>query len=206
MTLRRLVIYVSIMDQEKRKEILEKGLSLILKRGYYGTGIQEIADAAGIPKGSFYNYFKSKEQFAIDLLDYSVRGLVEQLEDALTDDAIPAIQRLERLHKGVAYRYIRDQFMSFGYLASMLSLEMAHTNGPVIAAVDQAFVRMKEALRRILQEAKDAGHVRASLHVEKLAEFIQNAWYGALIRTRASGTIIPLDIFYDISMELLQVR
>lgn len=48
------------MGPEKENEILQKGLDLILPKGYCGTGIQEIADAAEIPKGSFYNYFESK--------------------------------------------------------------------------------------------------------------------------------------------------
>ena len=192
------------MDDLKKTEILDRGLELILKKGYFGTGIQEIADRSGIPKGSFYNYFKSKEQFAIELLDHCVRGILEQLVEVLTDDAIPSIQRLERLHKGVSYEHIRKGFESFGYLASILSLEMAHTDGPVVKALNQAFERIKEPLRRCLQEARDAGSIDPKLDVAKLAEFIQNAWYGALVRTRASDSFIPLDSFYEMSMELLR--
>jgi len=192
------------MRNGKKEMILEKGLELILKKGYYGTGIQEIADATGIPKGSFYNYFKSKEQFAIDLLNYSVNGIMEELEGVLTDESIPSIQRLERLHKGVTYDHIRRGFRSFGYLASILSLEMAHTDGPVVKAINAAFERMKEPLRRCLQEAKEAGDINPATTVEKLAEFIQNAWYGALVRTKASNSFLPIDIFYDVSMELLK--
>ena len=192
------------MVNKKKKEILEKGLELILQKGYYGTGIQEIADAAGIPKGSFYNYFKSKERFAIDLLDYNASFILEQLEGVLTDQATPSIQRLERLHKGVAYNHIKEGFISFGYLTSILSLEMAHTNGPIVKAINTAFERIKQPLRRCLLEAKESGDVDPLLDIDRLSEFIQNAWYGALVRTKASKTIIPLDIFYDMSMKLLR--
>jgi len=192
------------MANEKKKEILQKGLELILQKGYYGTGIQEIADAAGIPKGSFYNYFKSKEKFAIDLLDDHVSVILEQLEEVLTDQTTPAIQRLERLHKGLAYNYIKEGFMAFGYLTSILSLEMAHTNGPIVEAINAAFERIKEPLRQCLLEAKESGDVDPVLDIDRLAEFIQNAWYGALVRTRAKKTTIPLEIFYDMSMQLLQ--
>ena len=61
------------MANDKKKDILGRGLELILKKGYYGTGIQEIADSAGIPKGSFYNYFKSKEE-----LEECIKGILNE--------------------------------------------------------------------------------------------------------------------------------
>lgn len=191
------------MDNEKKEEILKKGLELILKKGYYGTGIQEIADTAGIPKGSFYNYFKSKEQFAIELLEESTSALQKQLDRVLNDQTIPSIKRLERLHKGVTYGYIKEGFISFGYLASILSLEMASTDSPITKAINRAFDRIKEPLSHCLQEAKETGDIDPSFDIDKLTEFIQNAWYGALVRTKASKTVIPLDIFYEISMTLI---
>jgi len=50
-------------NKEIRKKLLEAGVSIFIDQGYHGTGIQEVVDKAGIPKGSFYNYFKSKEDF-----------------------------------------------------------------------------------------------------------------------------------------------
>jgi len=191
------------MANDKKQEILETGLELILKKGYYGTGIQEIADAAGIPKGSFYHYFKSKERFAIELLEENTSALLKQLVRVLNDQTIPSIKRLERLHKGLTHSYIKEGFISFGYLASILSLEMASTDSPITIAINRAFDRIKEPLWRCLQEAKETGDIDPSFDIDKLAEFIQNAWYGALVRTKASKTVIPLDIFYEISMTLL---
>jgi len=192
------------MDNKKKKEILDRGLDLILRKGYYGTGIQEIADAAGIPKGSFYNYFKSKERFAIELLDQSVSRILEQLDEIFSNQTIPSIKKLQQLHKGVTYNYIKENFISFGYLASILSLEMAHTNGPVIEAVNTAFDRIIQPLKQCLSEAKEVGDIDPSSDVDMLAEFLQNAWYGALVRTKAIRTVIPLDVFYDMSMEILK--
>ena len=52
-------------QDDKRSSILDAGAALMLRKGYHGTGIQKIVDAAGVPKGSFYNYLKSKEDFAL---------------------------------------------------------------------------------------------------------------------------------------------
>ena len=51
-----------------KEQILEAGMSLMYSHGYNAAGIQDIANAAGVPKGSFYNYFKSKEDFVSEVL------------------------------------------------------------------------------------------------------------------------------------------
>ena len=55
-------------NPETRSRLLERGADLICSRGFNAIGLQEITDAAGVPKGSFYNYFDSKEAFAVEIL------------------------------------------------------------------------------------------------------------------------------------------
>jgi len=50
-----------------RKRIIETGAAIIHRKGFNHTGIQEILNAAKVPKGSFYNYFKSKEDFGLQI-------------------------------------------------------------------------------------------------------------------------------------------
>ena len=57
----------------KRVRILDAGTELMLRKGYHGTGIQQIVDAAGVPKGSFYSYFKSKEDFVLAAMEHTSR-------------------------------------------------------------------------------------------------------------------------------------
>ena len=56
---------------DKRDLILAQGAHLMTRRGYHGTGVLDIVQAAGIPKGSFYHYFASKEDFAVQALERS---------------------------------------------------------------------------------------------------------------------------------------
>mgnify|MGYP000132608583 CR=1 FL=1 len=53
-----------------KEDIINAGMELMLLRGYGGTGIKEITDKLGIPKGSFYNHFKNKEIFGLEVLDH----------------------------------------------------------------------------------------------------------------------------------------
>ena len=53
-----------------REEIIRKGAELIHAQGFNATGLQQILQTAGIPKGSFYFYFKSKEAFGLEIINY----------------------------------------------------------------------------------------------------------------------------------------
>ena len=67
-------------NKEIRKKLLEAGVSIFIDQGYHGTGIQEVVDTAGIPKGSFYNYFKSKEDFVSKTVIHFAEQFKEFLE------------------------------------------------------------------------------------------------------------------------------
>ena len=58
------------MQPNTRDRIIETGAEIIHRKGFNHTGIQEILTAAGVPKGSFYNYFKSKDEFGLEVIDY----------------------------------------------------------------------------------------------------------------------------------------
>ena len=63
----------------KKDALIEAGKGIMLRKGYHGTGVKEIVDAAGVPKGSFYNYFKSKEDFVLSAMEYAGRQDAQQL-------------------------------------------------------------------------------------------------------------------------------
>lgn len=83
--------------KNKRIKIIDKGLTLMHLKGYNGTGLQEIVEAAGIPKGSFYYYFKSKEHFAIEVMKYYYESKYEELIKILSDKSISPCRRIEEL-------------------------------------------------------------------------------------------------------------
>ncbi|MGZ8188833.1 MAG: TetR/AcrR family transcriptional regulator, partial [Methylosarcina sp.] len=79
-----------------RDNILNRGVSLLMQQGYHGTGLKEILDAVQIPKGSFYNYFDSKESFAAEVIQHYIEPFIQQLDGHLNNrefDALTAIKR-----------------------------------------------------------------------------------------------------------------
>ena len=58
----------SAKKELNRENLLTQGVTMLMGQGYHGTGLQEILDASNIPKGSFYNYFGSKENFGAEVI------------------------------------------------------------------------------------------------------------------------------------------
>ena len=66
---------------EKHKLIIDKAVKLFAEKGYHATSVQEIAENCGIAKGSFYNYFKSKEELLVSIFKYFYEELTDSLHE-----------------------------------------------------------------------------------------------------------------------------
>jgi len=62
--------------QINRENLLNQGVTLLMEQGYHGTGLKEILDAVQIPKGSFYNYFGSKENFGAEVIQHYIEPFI----------------------------------------------------------------------------------------------------------------------------------
>jgi TetR/AcrR family transcriptional repressor of nem operon len=69
------------MAKDTREKILNAAAQLIHRQGYNRTGLQEILTTAGVPKGSFYFYFKSKEDLALALVNRFIEFWLGQAEE-----------------------------------------------------------------------------------------------------------------------------
>ena len=81
----------------KKDHILWAGLEVMKIQGYNGTSVKDIVDAAGVPKGSFYNYFDSKENFAVEALEAAASANFQQMRAQLHDVTVAPMERLKNL-------------------------------------------------------------------------------------------------------------
>ena len=86
-----------MMEKGVKQRILEKGAEIIHRKGYYHTGIQEVLDAADVPKGSFYNYFDNKEDFGLQVIDHFVAQFDGMAREILENQSIPPLERVRKL-------------------------------------------------------------------------------------------------------------
>jgi TetR/AcrR family transcriptional repressor of nem operon len=182
-----------------RKEIVEAALEQFHTRGFNAAGVKDITDRAGVPKGSFYNHFDSKEALAIVALEeYGATG---RLQD-LADSGVDPLTRLRR-----HFEAFRDEIVHHGFTRGCLignfGAEIADHSDTIRAAVRQGFEKWVAALAATISEAQQAGAVRSDLDPETTARFILGAWEGALLLARADRSAAAFDSFFAVTFGTL---
>lgn len=187
---------------KSRERLVEEGLKLFGQQGYAATGVQDITDAAGVPKGSFYNYFDSKEDFALAVLELYRERSMEHFQ-LLTSPAIPSpLARLHALLVG-AEEQLRGSDYSAGCLAGRLAQELAGENPNFRAPLCEVFTMMQGAVAACLREARQLGEIAPQEDPELLASFLVNAFQGAMLRAKAAGSTAPLEAVRTITFSRL---
>lgn len=182
----------------KREQILSEGLRLMHGQGYNATGIKDITDAAGIPKGSFYNYFDSKEDFAVAAMQYYYDLYSASDEDALRDSQLPPLERLRALFERRRIGVVERQKFSRGCFINNMCQEMADHGGTISQNISRHIRNSRFAMAACLAEAQQRGDIAADYDVEQLAQFIDNAWKGVITTAKAEHSEADFDGFMNL--------
>jgi TetR/AcrR family transcriptional repressor of nem operon len=173
---------------------LEKGADLVIARGFNATGVQDITAAAGVPKGSFYNYFDSKEAFAVELLTRYWDAVVEQYGAILEDGRIPPLTRIARYFDGLADFHHRQLYVS-GCLIGNMALEVTPASEEVRAKLKAIYRDWSAALSACLREAQDRKELALDRDSSQLAAALIDAFEGAVMRAKVERSKSPFDDF-----------
>lgn len=176
---------------DKRELILAKGSEVMTRRGYHGTGVLEIVQAARIPKGSFYHYFDSKEAFAQQALEHVYAPRLARYAQALGDSRFSPRERVLRYYGELLEHFARQEKPEYHCFIGSLSFEMAELSPPIAAKVESILQASAQILQDCLEQAREAGELAADEDCASLAGFIGFAWQGAW---RASGRRRPRSV------------
>ena len=179
-----------------RKKLLELGVSLLMEQGYHGTGLQELVQKAGVPKGSFYNHFPSKEAFGADVVEYYIEPFILQLDRHLQRQEASAEEALKSYFGELIEQTERRQFKG-GCLLGNLIGEIGDTSDLCQASLRKAVHRYRDKLREGIARAQKEGSFRRDMGAEEMADFLVNVWQGALLRTKIEQSTRPLTQFCD---------
>lgn len=181
--------------QDKRARILAAGTQVMLRKGYNGTGVQEITQGAGVPKGSFYHYFESKEDFAIQALHYYYLPRLERFARALEEGEGSPRERILRFYRDLVGYFANEDEPTHQCFIGSLCHEMAGESQPIGYAASAVLRRSTELLAAALRQAQEAGEICAEQDPLALGTFIGAAWEGALLRMKIDRQIQPLRVF-----------
>lgn len=183
-----------------RAALLEAGKRILMEKGYNNTGIQEVVQAAEVPKGSFYYYFKSKEDFGLQVIDCFAQSYKVRLEKYLTDEALSPLSRL-RQHAAFYCELLEAMEYRSGCLVGNIGQELADQNDVFRSRVAEVFTEWREHYANCLREAQQVGELAQHLDVEAIADFYLSAWEGALLQVKVTRSLLPLKRFTQVMFE-----
>jgi len=182
--------------QIKREKLLDQGVHMLMTQGYHGTGIKEILDIVQIPKGSFYNYFGSKEAFAAEAITHYIEPFIQRLTTHLQNPQVDALSALKRYYAELIVDVERGGYKG-GCLLGNLMGELGGASEICHRALKSAVERYKNLQQSALERAQQEGTVRQDRSAESMADLLVNNWQGALLRMKIEQSVQPLQEFCD---------
>jgi TetR/AcrR family transcriptional repressor of nem operon len=186
----------SAKDVDTREKLLEVGAQAFAEKSFNSCGLAEILQRAGVPKGSFYHYFASKEDFGVALIEKEMAAYLETLRPLLSDRRRTPVERLRAV-----FEQGRAECLAHGAarlcLIPRMALETGQLSEPVHAAVKYAYEQWTAILARTIREAQAAGELRREDDPDRIANVLVMLWEGATIRMQIDQSLQPLDDFFE---------
>ena len=158
-----------------RNKILNAGLEVFYEHGFHGSGVQDVVDQAGVPKGSFYNHFKSKEALGLEVLDtYWSAGSAARSELQATGTA--PLKRIDR-HLA-AFGYDKNGCLIGNFCAELAGIEEFRTR------IAELFQSWRAEVATCIREGQEDGTIRDDAKAENLAEHIVEGIQGAQLKAK----------------------
>lgn len=163
-----------------KETLLLEGMNQLFAHGYHGMTIGGVLDVAGVPKGSFYHHFASKEAFAVAVIDRYGGFHQHQLRKAAASSTLSTAElltgyfrELVRLFLGSGYRH--------GDLVGKLATEVTSSSPPLRAKLAELVRDWRRELEDLLAEGVAAGDVREDLSVTDLSAAVHALFDGAFV-------------------------
>ena len=179
-----------------REKLVSAGLDTLYRRGFNGCGVEDITRAAGVPKGSFYNHFESKEALGIEVLERFWRSGGPRLK-ILRDQTLPPVERLRRYFDSLADVLAGWDYQT-GCMIGNFSTELANQSRATRDRLSLILAEWTRAIEDCVREAQKAGGTRADLDPATIATFLINAWEGTCSRTKVDKDSKAVEHFREI--------
>ena len=183
------------MAIETKRELLQQGMTMLLEHGFNDLGIAALLEATGIPKGSFYHHFKSKEDFGLQAIDCYMQEVHAGLDQALGDDTVPPLTRVRRFFELSAEKYRTQGYL--GCLLGGLGQELSGVSEAFRRKVEWCFSEIARRIAGCLDDAVRRGDLPPDTKTQAMAELLVNCWEGAALRTRLRRDPAPLRDMLD---------
>ena len=170
--------------EESRQRLIECAAQLFWQNGYSATGISEILKQTGLPKGSFYFYFKSKNDLAVAVTDYYQEILLDHFQNSSRGKNWENF--IEEIFDYLSGRTEEHNFAGCPY--AVMGMETALSNPTVAAAFMEGLKKFKKLFYDVLLYSGVPQN-----HAELLSERLLCVYQGEFLLGRISGELSYLE-------------
>jgi TetR/AcrR family transcriptional regulator, transcriptional repressor for nem operon len=181
-------------DFDTREALIRCGVEVLTEQGFMATGIDSILKRVGVPKGSFYHYFASKEVYGLAVLDSYAGYFARRLDRWLLDEALSPLERLVGFVQHSKASMARYGFRR-GCLVGNMGQEVSVLPEGFRDALETVFLDWQRRLSACFDAAKQAGELPRSADCAELAAYFWIGWEGAVLRARLVQSDTPLNTF-----------
>lgn len=185
---------------DTREALISVGIGLLTTQGYAATGVQQIVSAAGVPKGSFYNHFASKESYCAAVLDRYMEVLLPRLESP--GGRSDPVGTVRAFHQGLL-RVLDARPGTLACMLGALATEVDEASASLRDAMTSGLERWVGAYEVLFAEGQFLGQVRADIPARQLAEVFWNQWQGGLAQMRVRRSTDSLKLSLEVMLSAL---
>lgn len=184
------------MKKETVDYILEIGTDLIIKNGYNNVGLKEILETAKIPKGSFYYYFSSKEDFGVQVIKYYSKNSLTVINGYLTNLDQDPKDRIISFFEDMKDVYTTKEYKE-GCLLGNCSLELSDISNSFSGSISNELDKWQSSIEKCIKEGQDNGSINKNESAAVMSDFILTTWEGALLRMKSSKNTNSIEVFIN---------
>ncbi|EKO3617108.1 TetR/AcrR family transcriptional regulator [Vibrio metschnikovii] len=193
---------MNMKTNDTRQHILDVGYQLVVSKGFTNVGLSELLKTADVPKGSFYHYFKSKEQFGEALINDYFADYSQRIHDLFADQHGTAYQRLMRYWQ-YWHEQSEGQCHAQRCLVVKLSAEVADLSDAMRIALLNGANAIIHAIAQCIEQGVNEGSIYVQ-HSQLTAELLYNLWIGASLLSKLRRDNQGLDQALITTEQILQ--
>lgn len=179
-------------SSDVRENILATGQRLMAGKGYSAVGLNEILLDAGVPKGSFYHYFGSKDAFGEAVLDSYFEDYLAEIDATLALPGMTMAQRLQ--HYFATWQQTQSLFECQGKcLAVKLAAEVADLSEAMRLSINRGTAGIVSRLAGALEAGQAEGSLRIDGDAGAVASSLYQLWLGASVMAKIERTTNAFD-------------
>ncbi|WP_246793826.1 TetR/AcrR family transcriptional regulator [Burkholderia perseverans] len=187
-----------------RDNIIAVGQRLIGAKGFAGVGLNELLSEAGVPKGSFYHYFGSKDAFGVALLESYFDDYLADLDRTLSQ---PGLNMAERL---MDYWRVWRETQSFydcqgKCLAVKLGAEVADMSETMRATLNRGTAGIVSRLAQAIEAGVAEGSLSIEGEAREVAQSLYQLWLGASIMVKIVRNVQPFEMALGTTRQMLHL-